>query len=622
VKALVLAAGNGVRLDPITQHLPKAMLPIGNETVISRLVRQLSKSGVTEVCVVVGYQSERLSEHLQEVTERLGVELQLLCNPDYASTSTAYSTRLAEQWIKDESFLLIDGDLVTTDEVIARMAGRECSTIAYEPRPISGPEEMKVAVDTCGNVETVAQLGKSMSAEHIAGECIGLTAFDEIGTKHLFAALNQLEPSQLALEYYERAINDVAGQLHITTLRVGHADWIEIDFVTDFLEAATKFGGGRESQIPNIAEQVLLCPGPVRVSPAVRRALMHQDIGHRESEFIEILTRTRQKLLQVFGVGTTSGYTNVILTGSGTAANESVISSYLPGKRTLVPVNGEFGLRLVDLCLCHHVDVAALDFGWGEPFELDRIDSMLRSGNYDTLLMVHHETSTGMLNPILEVGSICARYGVALCVDSVSSIGAEPLHIQEANVTFCTGCSNKAIGSLPGLSFVCGKTKAFASLAGQPARSNYLDLFRHFEFEEKRFQTPNTPAVSLFFALEAALDELLAETLERRMRHYDRLSSLVRNGFAAIGWKALIPEESMSRVLTTFLYPTGLDVDAFHQWVRKHDFVIYRGKGPLEPRAFQVANIGWLQDADIHRFVKVITEYDAMFRDSRSLAIT
>jgi 2-aminoethylphosphonate-pyruvate transaminase len=614
VKALVLAAGDGARLEPITQHLPIAMLPIGSETVVSRLFRQLAGCGVAEVCVVVGYQGERLQEHLSEVAERLGIELSVLSNGSYARTSTAFSASLASRWVGSTPFLLIDGDVVTTDEVVTRMAQRTCSTIAYERRPITGPEEMKLAIRNRGWTETVARLGKNLANETVAGECIGIAAFDGTGAESLFSALGELEPSELESSYYERAINDVAARIDVATLQIDHTDWTEIDFVTDYLEAAAKFGGAGSTRVAAISEQILLCPGPVRVSPAVRRALMHEDIGHRESEFVEILTRTRQKLSQVFGVGTHSGYTNVILTGSGTAANEAVVSSYLCGKRTLVLANGEFGCRLVDLCLCHGVDVTALDFGWTRPYRTDRIEAALRSGDYDAVFMVHHETSTGMLNPVREVGSLCTQYGVALCVDAVSSIGAEQLDIEEANIAFSTGCSNKAIASLPGLSFVCGKKEEFASLAGRPSRSRYLDLFRHFEFEERRYQTPNTPAVSLFFALEAALDELLTETVEGRMRHYDQLSSIVRTELFATGWEPVIPPSAMSRTLTTFYYPDAIDVEGFHQWIRQHNFVIYRGKGPLEGKAFQVANIGWLDSSDMERFVNVVKNFDLMPR--------
>jgi 2-aminoethylphosphonate-pyruvate transaminase len=613
VKALILAAGDGARLHPITQHLPKAMLPIGSETVISRLLRQLADGGVSQICVVVGYQGDLLRRHVTEVAERLGTEVTFVTNNDYARTSTAFSVWLASAWAGIAPFLLIDGDLVVTDDVLIRMARRLRSTVAYERRPITGPEEMKVAVRVSGGKEVAARLGKDLPDEEVAGECIGIALFDETGCRSLFDAFGAQDRDELTTSYYERALNDVVAHLDVAMLQVDRADWTEIDFITDYLEAASKFGGSGNREIAAISEQILLCPGPVRVSPAVRRALAHEDIGHRESEFVEVLTRTRQKLLQVYGVGSRSGYTDVILTGSGTAANEAVISSYCPGKRTLVLMNGEFGARLLDLCHCHAIDVTALDFGWAMPYRLDQIDAALASGNYDVVLMVHHETSTGMLNPVHQVGAVCSMHGAALCVDAISSIGAENQEIAEANITFCTGSANKAIGSLPGLAFVCGKKEAFASLADRQSRSRYLDLFRHFEFEEKRYQTPNTPAVSLFFALEAALDELLSETLEGRMRHYAELSSTVRQGFSSIGWRTVIPASMMSRVLTTFYYPDDVDVEHFHQWVRQHDYVIYRGKGPLENRAFQVANIGCLSKGDVERFVDIVLQYDRMF---------
>jgi len=608
MKAVVLAAGDGARLGPITQHLPKAMLPIGSETVIARLLRQLVGAGISEVCIVVGYQADRLCGHLSVVASQLGIEPTLVDNDAYDTTNTAYSASLTAPWVDEEAFLLIDGDIVVTDRVITKMAERPECTIAYERKPITGPEEMKLEVDSGEQPEVAVRLGKQIDAG-IAGECIGITALDQLATKRFFAALDGLSATELEESYYEVALDAVAAEMPITTLRVHHAEWTEIDFVTDYLEAASRFGGGSAAVAPSVSEQVLLCPGPVRVSPQVRRALQHADIGHREYEFVEILTRTRQKLLRVFGVGASPEYTDVILTGSGTAANEALISSYLSGKRVAVLSNGEFGERLAALCRCHQIDVSGLDFGWGGSYRLEEINQLLSTQQVEALIMVHHETSTGMLNPVLAVGELCRRYGVKLCVDAISSLGAEPLHLEEADVAFCTGCASKAVGSLPGLAFVCGKKSEFAALAGQPTHSYYLDLFRYYQFEEKQYQTPNTPAVSLFFALEAALDELLSETVPSRMRHYDELSSIVRARFAALGWPLVLPVEAMSRVLTTVYYPEWIDVEGFHRWIRQQNYVVYRGKGPLAGRAFQVANIGWLSRTEIEHFMELVETY-------------
>lgn len=614
MKAVILAAGDGDRLEPLSKMLPKAMLPIGQETVVSRLLRQLHECGVTDVCVVVGYDREQLERHVRAVAERLDLRVQTAVNRDFESTSTGFSALLSKPFALGEPFVLVDGDLVVSDQVMSAVVGATCTTVAYEARGLTGPEEMKIAVREENGRELVARLSKHLDAEVTSGESIGLAHFESERSRDFFAALSRLPENVRASCYYEQAIDDLASRVAIDTFRVDRAQWIEIDFVTDYLQAVERFGPGMTPP-PKISEQVLLCPGPVRVSPGVRQALLHADIGHRESEFVEILSRTRQKLLQVCGVGAGLGYTDVILSGSGTAANEAVVSSYLTGKRTLVLTNGEFGDRIAELCRRHEVDLSVGNFGWTRPYRLETIEAALAREAFDAVFMVHHETSTGMLNPLGDVAGLCSRYGAALCVDTISSLGAEELRLDTADIALFTGCSNKALAALPGLSFVCGKTEVFESLAERRPRTSYLDLFRYFEAEERSYQTPNTPAVPLFFALESALDELLTETLDRRLAKYDMLATIVRRGLGELGWETVLPPETMSRVLTTFYYPPMIEPEAFHDWVRRHNYVVYRGKGPLFGRAFQVANIGWLHRYEIERFVEIVAAFEGAGRE-------
>jgi 2-aminoethylphosphonate-pyruvate transaminase len=224
-----------------------------------------------------------------------------------------------------------------------------------------------------------------------------------------------------------------------------------------------------------------------------------------------------------------------------------------------------------------------------------------------------------MLNPINEIGAMLKPYGVDFLVDAVSSIGAEALSVEKANITFCTASANKALASLPGLAFVCGKRSAFQALKDIPAHTRYLDLYRHYEFEDLHYQTPNTPAVSLFYALETALDELLQDTLEKRMQHYGHLTSLIRNRLKKLGMSFPIAESQMSRVLTTVYYPADVDVEGFHEWVKQHNYVIYRGKGPLLGKAFQIANIGHVREEHVRAFLDLM-ERGFQIKQSTDLA--
>ena len=601
MKAVILVAGDGDRLAPITQTLPKALLPIGSETILSRQIRQLAANGVTEAIIVIGYEGEAIREHIAAFNPPC--RIQFVENRHFMTTSTAYSAALAAPHVCGEAFYLLDGDVVAEDAVFAQFGSAEDNALFYEPKSISSPEEMKVARD--GNV---VFLDKKIASDRSLGEFIGVARISEEASVPFFNALDQHSSG-----YYEEAFNEIAASHPFSLSAVRENSWMEIDFVTDYLQAVRLFTEKREETDTAISEQVLLCPGPVMVSKKVKSALLHADIGHRETEFIEILTRCRAKLNKAYGVIGTD-YTNVILTGSGTAANEALLASYGPGRKLLILSNGEFGNRLIDLARCHQLDFTALEFGWCNPMDLEKIEQEAATGVYDALMMVHHETSTGMLNPINEIGALLARYNVEFCVDAVSSIGAEALSVEQAQITFCTASANKALASLPGLAFVCGKRSAFQALKGQQAHTRYLDLYRHYEYEELQYQTPNTPAVSLFYALETALDELLQDTLEQRMNGYGYLSSLIRNRLKKLGMGFVIPEENMSRVLTTVFYPECIDVEEFHNWVNQHNYVIYRGKGPLLGKAFQIANIGHVRKEHVVAFLDLM---ERGFRMSR-----
>lgn len=353
-----------------------------------------------------------------------------------------------------------------------------------------------------------------------------------------------------------------------------------------------------------IAKQMLLCPGPVMLSDRVRSALLHSDIGHREEEFSDLLDRSRLKLSQVFGVKNHDKYTTVVITGSGSAANESVLSSIGSDKRILILANGEFGERLIGLAEIHQLKVIRFQLEWGESFKVSDIEKAVKQADPDVVAMVHHETSTGMLNPIEAVGRICRKHSKLFYVDAVSSLGAEYVNVEKNHIDFCTASSNKALSSVCGLSFVCGRRTAFESLKDVKSRTSYLNLYKHYHYETRLSQTPNTPAVTALFALDAALDELLQAGLDDRVRRCRMLASMLREELRSLGLKFAIPENHMSSVLTTACLPENISYHDLREGLKKRGFVVYGGKGPLEGRAFQVANIGTVHRKYISDFAR------------------
>ncbi|MCM8811546.1 MAG: alanine--glyoxylate aminotransferase family protein [Candidatus Omnitrophica bacterium] len=353
--------------------------------------------------------------------------------------------------------------------------------------------------------------------------------------------------------------------------------------------------------------QILLCPGPVVTSQHVRSALLQPDMCHREPEFANLLQNVRAKLLHVLGLD--GRYIPVILTGSGTAALEAaVMASVEPGKKLLVINNGVYGSRIAQAARIHEIPLVEIRSPLTERPDLNRVvAAMKREPKIGTVAMVHHETSTGLLNPVAEVGALTKQYKKKFLVDAISSLGAERLDLVKSNVTFCVGSSGKCFHGLPGLSFVLVAQSEVPSVMKARPRSLYLDLGKHLKAQESG-EPPFTPAVPLVIAFHAALDELLREGLKSRMEKYQERAKFLREGFHKMGLSPLLDEKIMSNSLTSLLMPKGLSYQQLHHLLKRHGFVIYAGQSELRGRIFRVAHMGQLLQADLKEFLRVLKE--------------
>jgi 2-aminoethylphosphonate-pyruvate transaminase len=348
---------------------------------------------------------------------------------------------------------------------------------------------------------------------------------------------------------------------------------------------------------------LLFTPGPVNVAENVRSAICKEDICHREVDFDRLLLSIENKLLNLFEIKNVTDYRAVVITGSGTAANESMLSSVVGDKNILILSNGEFGERLHDISKIHNKNTFLLDFAWGESFDLAKIESYLKKHKIDVVAMVHHETSSGMLNPLEEVGTLSKANGAMFIVDCVSSAGAEVIDMEKCHIAFFSSSSSKAICSYSGLSFVVGKTAEFEKLKDLPVKTMYLNLYKFYDFIKNVSQTPNTPAVHLFYALEQALDNIITTGVANHYANLKNKANLLRDGMLNLGLKFLINEKNMSSVLTTVHIPSHIDVTILRKKLREKSIIIYEGKGCFKNKVFQVGNIGKLSFADIQFFL-------------------
>lgn len=354
---------------------------------------------------------------------------------------------------------------------------------------------------------------------------------------------------------------------------------------------------------------ILLNPGPVNVSERVRQALLRPDICHRESEFSDMLLRIQQKLLTAFVPGAESEYVAVVLTGSGTAAVESAVMSCLPlGKRMLVLNNGVYGERLSNMIGLQRLGVSELKSEWHVRPDLERLRLALRQHpEVHAVSMVHHETTTGLINPVKEIAEVVDSLNRVFVLDSVSGLAGEPIDIAGSHIYMVAGTAGKCIQGFPGVSFVLVRKGFLEQMRKYPKRSWYLTL-THYVDEQGRGIVPFTPAVQVYYAFEEALDELLAEGVTNRFRRYRRMASRIRERMAGMGVQPFLPVDLQSNTITAFHLPAGLSYATLHDQLKARGYVIYAGQGQLESKIFRVANMGALTEAQIDGFLGAFAE--------------
>ncbi|KOV11998.1 aminotransferase [Streptomyces sp. XY511] len=362
-----------------------------------------------------------------------------------------------------------------------------------------------------------------------------------------------------------------------------------------------------DSTAPRPERLVLMNPGPVITDDRVRAALAGPDMCHREPEFSDLLTRVRHKTTLV--AGGDDRHTSVVLTGSGTAAVEAAVSSAVPhGGGLLVIDNGHYGERFRHIADAHGIRAHRLELGWATPVDLDAVDRALAADPGLTHVgVVHHETSSGMLNDVAAVTRIAHAHGREVVVDAVSSIGAERISLAADGVDWLAGSANKCLEGAPGLGFVSAARTSFEALAGHPRRGYYLDLHRHYAAQEKAQAPAFTPAIPGFYAFDAALDLALAEGWEARHARYTALARRLRDGLEALGLEILLPPGQRAASLTAVRIPDGCGYAELHGGLRAEGFVIYSAQEQLAADFFRLSTMGQMTQRDIDRFLTVLT---------------
>jgi 2-aminoethylphosphonate-pyruvate transaminase len=355
---------------------------------------------------------------------------------------------------------------------------------------------------------------------------------------------------------------------------------------------------------------LLLNPGPVTLTERVRRSLLQPDLCHRESEFFALQDEARQRLLATYDLDP-NVWAAVLMTGSGTAAVESMTAALVPVNGRLLNLeNGVYGERIAQICAQYGIAHERVIFPWMHALDLDaitaRLDAAKQGGQQFThVAVVHHETTTGRLNELGSLGELCRARGLRLLVDAVSSFGAEPIDFTDDSLYATAATANKCLHGVPGASFVIVRRAALPQAA---SRTYYLDLGRLARMQDQR-NTPFTPAVHAYYALVEALREFADEGgRPARYKRYAALAEQVSTGLATLGIEPVVAPEQSSVVLRSYKLPAGMSYAKLHDALKAEGFVIYAGQGDLAKSLFRISTMGHVTSADLNRLLKCFAQ--------------
>ncbi len=350
----------------------------------------------------------------------------------------------------------------------------------------------------------------------------------------------------------------------------------------------------------------LFCPGPVNVPVDIAELAMKTNIGHRSAEFEQVFNNIKHMTLKMLNADETH-YICLPITGSATLANEMCISSVLEQRdQVLLLTNGVFGDRLKKLLEIYHIPYT--EYREEKGFNIAEVARLLSENTFSWVLVVHHETSTGILNPISDIAGLAHKNNARIMVDAVSSASADYINVSEDQIDIIVTTSGKAIGSYPGIALICVGMDVYREGIEKTSKSDYMDLFANLRFSEEAGQTLHTPSTPLFVALDAQMYKVLFSPIGNYKR-YKKMNDYIRREMVKLGIRPYLEDDvSRSVTLSSFLLDTAIyDVEKFISNMNDRGFVLYIGKGNLKTLGlFQIANMGDLRMTDCYDLVENI----------------
>jgi alanine-glyoxylate transaminase/serine-glyoxylate transaminase/serine-pyruvate transaminase len=343
-----------------------------------------------------------------------------------------------------------------------------------------------------------------------------------------------------------------------------------------------------------IPSRLLLGPGPSNAHPTVLQAMNTSPVGHLDPAFLALMDEIQSLLRYVWQ---TDNPLTIAVSGTGTAAMEATIANAVePGDVVLIGVAGYFGNRLVDMAGRYGADVRSITKPWGQVFNLDELQTALKTHRPAILALVHAETSTGARQPLEGVADLCREFGTLLLVDTVTSLGGVPLFLDAWGVDLAYSCSQKGLGCPPGASPFTMSARAVEKLQQRQTKvaNWYLDMLLLGKYWGAERTYHHTAPINLYYALREALRLLAEEGLANSWQRHQKNVEYLWQGLENLGLSMHVEQQYRLPTLTTVCIPAGVDGKAIaRQLLNEHNIEIGGGLGELAGKVWRVGLMGF-----------------------------
>ncbi|MCS7125109.1 MAG: alanine--glyoxylate aminotransferase family protein [Candidatus Bathyarchaeota archaeon] len=345
--------------------------------------------------------------------------------------------------------------------------------------------------------------------------------------------------------------------------------------------------------------ELLMIPGPTNVDPRVLSVMCKPPLSHTSPEFANILKEALENLKKVFMTKSDV----FVVAGSGTLALEMAIANMIePGDKVLNTVSGYFGQYFVEISKVYGAKFHVLEVPWGKSVKPELVKEALKKDDYKAVTVTHVETSTGVANPVREIGEVVRKHSNAFyIVDTVCSLGGMEVRVDDWNIDVCVSGSQKCLGVPPGLALVAISPRALEYVEKRkvPVGSWYGSFKNWLPVMRDPTKYFATPAVNMVYALNEALKLVIEEGLNNRFRRHYVLAEAFRTAMEALNLQLVAERESASDTVSAVHYPEGVDDNQFRSEMKKHGIIVAAMLGPLKGRGFRVGHMGNVNRSDI-----------------------